>query len=173
MTIAIAPTATDIEIPDVRRAMNALATRLAKATALADNAGQWAKATGARGKRFYGVPSTSVEGRLHLVTRDACSCIGFANYRRCQHHDAVTMHLERVRRARLAEKAAAAMARDAAYHAPSEAASTWRVTCLGCRVTATTQGRPRDWRCGTAGCRTERTVEMRAGAEPASASVAA
>lgn len=73
-------------------------SRFAKAVAIADQAGQWAKCRSRDGKKAYGVPSQSTPNRYHLTTQSSCDCEDTRRHPAlvCKHRLAVVIHVARM-----------------------------------------------------------------------------
>jgi|SRR5579859_1016130 len=73
-------------------------SRFAKAVAIADQAAGWAKCRGADGRKAYGVPSSTGNGRFYLVTLSSCDCEDTRRHpgQSCKHRIAVAIHVARV-----------------------------------------------------------------------------
>lgn len=58
----------------------------------------WLRVTRTRdGRRLYGVPSKTVDGLVHLVNLEGCTCKGFGFNKHCSHHDAVIRFVAQAR----------------------------------------------------------------------------
>jgi len=73
-------------------------SRFAKAVAIADQAGQWAKCRSHDGRKAYGVPSQRTPGRYYLTTQSSCTCEDAKRHPSpiCKHIAAVLIHCARI-----------------------------------------------------------------------------
>jgi hypothetical protein len=70
--------------------------RTIKAVVIAAEAGQWLRCRGRDGRKAYGIPSSTRNGRYYLTTRETCDCPD-AHRETCKHILAVRLHCELVR----------------------------------------------------------------------------
>ena len=70
-------------------------SRFAKAVAIADQAGQWAKCRFRDGRKAYGIRSSCKADRMYIVTQTSCDCFD-AQRHVCKHQVAVLIHVARM-----------------------------------------------------------------------------
>ena len=69
-------------------------SRLPKAVAIADQAGQWLKCRTADGRKAYGIRSSRAPNHVYFVTQTTCDCEDARRHasQACKHRIAVQIH---------------------------------------------------------------------------------